>query len=273
MKNDLEIFLNSVMTTNRQLEDYVDWDKVKNNIENIEIDLATLDYLVKPKDEKELDQKIETLFLKHGEKAFKCLEILIAKRQDKKVNRFFYNLKENEINEYCFDTSQDVKDFIKKTKLINLFENVTNLKDYVFGVEVGMDTNARKSRGGKFNEQAIRTILGRNGYEFSEQKQLGKYMTEPISISKVDTKKIDFIFNKDEQQIFIETSFYNSGGSKISETLKSYADLNKNFDDDDNKLIWVVDGAGIKTIKKQLNEKWDDLTIMSIKQFEEFLSN
>lgn len=270
MKTKLDEFLESVMVTNRQLEDYVDWDKIKKNIENIEIDLSTLDYLVKPKNQEELNQKIETLFSRNGEGPFQCLEILIAKRSDKN-KRFFYNLKENTTQEYSFETPEEVIEFVKKTNLINLFENITNLKDYVFGVEVGMDTNARKNKSGKFNEMVIRTILERNHYEFNEQKQLGDYIPKPILISKVDTKKIDFIFKKNNQKFFIETTFYNVGGSKISETLKSYANLNRNFINTNNRLIWVVDGAGIKTIKKQLNEKWDHLTIMSIKQFEKFL--
>ena len=268
MSEKMELFLESILPTNRSLEDYVDWPKIQKNIENIEIDLNTLDYLVKPKNETELYKRVETLFNRHGKEIFNSFEILIAKRNDKNVGRYFYDPNKNISKEYKIDTIKDINEFIHNTQLINLFQNVTNLKDYVFGVEVGLDTNARKSRTGKFNENVLRMMLLKANVKFYEQKKLNDYIS-PINI----TKKIDFIIEKNNKRYFIETSFYNAQGSKINETLKSYVDLNTNFDNKDNIFIWVVDGRGITTIKKQLEEKWDQLTIMSIKQFNNFINN
>jgi len=39
-------------------------------------------------------------------------------------------------------------DFCIKTGIMNLFQEVKDIHDYLLGVEVGMDTNARKNRSG-----------------------------------------------------------------------------------------------------------------------------
>ena len=62
-------------------------------------------------------------------------------------------------------------------------KEITNLVDYVFGIEVGLDVNARKNRGGKQMEKAVAQIFEDNKIiyteqvkhtNFSELKSLGK---------------------------------------------------------------------------------------------------
>ncbi len=55
-------------------------------------------------------------------------------------------------------------DFCIKTGIMNLFQEVKDIHDYLLGVEVGMDTNARKNRSGdifeKMCQQKIEKLIG-----------------------------------------------------------------------------------------------------------------
>lgn len=52
--------------------------------------------------------------------------------------------------ETYFESPEKIYEFCKETGLDKIFMDakIKNLHDYVFGVEVGLDTNARKNRGG-----------------------------------------------------------------------------------------------------------------------------
>ena len=126
-----------------------------------------------------MKSRIKTIFDQEKNDIFDSLEILIAKRDDDKE---YIDELTQEIKEYSFDTINKVFDFIKGTNLINLFQNVNNLLDYVFGIEVGMDTNARKNRGGKIMELTIENLLKDNGIKYETQKHLKNI--EGLSISE-----------------------------------------------------------------------------------------
>ena len=82
-------------------------------------------------------------------------------------------------------------------------KNITNLVDYVFGVEVGLDTNARKNRGGenmakavalKFKSANVPFRSEVNSTEFREIKSLGQ-----------DLKRFDFVIQTKKKTYLIET--------------------------------------------------------------------
>ena len=76
------------------------------------------------------------------------LNLLIAVRESgKKVVSSSGNLLE--LKSY-FDEPEKIYSFLLETGLDEVFKNrkIKNLCDYVFGVEVGLDTNARKNRSG-----------------------------------------------------------------------------------------------------------------------------
>jgi type II restriction enzyme len=57
---------------------------------------------------------------------------------------------------------------LEETGLYEIFKNkdITNLVDYVFGVEVGLDTNARKNRGGDNMSKAVSRIFNIAGISY-----------------------------------------------------------------------------------------------------------
>jgi len=101
--------------------------------------------------------------------------------------------------------------------------------DYLLGVEVGLDTNARKNRSGLFLEKMVTEILSELSARNSdliivEQKTFG-YVEENYHVKIPPTlrnRKFDYtVINKDKS-INIEVNFYSGTGSKPSEIISSY---------------------------------------------------
>ena len=61
---------------------------------------------------------------------------------------------------------------MKKTGLFNLLQNhlVNNLYDYVLGVECGLNSNARKNRGGHLMEDAVEKFIQKAGFKKGYRK-------------------------------------------------------------------------------------------------------
>ncbi len=265
-------YYSTLKTTNKSLESYVDWVKIENNINEHKLNLLQLNYFTRSRTLGDIKSKIKTIFQQEKNDIFNSLEILIAKRDgDKKHDRKYMDELTKEIKEYSFDSEKSVYEFMKGTNLINLFQNVSNLSDYVFGVEVGMDTNARKNRGGKIMEHTIEKILKENNIEHETQKDLKKI--SELSVGEKKIKRVDFYFTLNKKEYFVESTFYNSQGSKISETMNSFSDFTSKIKNTKFNLIWVSDGPGMKSIKNLVKEQWNNVNLMNISQFEEFIKN
>lgn len=91
---------------------------------------------------------INRLF-KENEKCFDVLNLLIAVR-DKNIDIVDNKGILTKLNTY-FTDPEKIYEFFCETGLSEIFTSgkIKNLHDYVFGIEVGLDTNARKNRGGK----------------------------------------------------------------------------------------------------------------------------
>ncbi len=267
MEEQVDKYLNSLTSTNRTLRSYVDWEAVINNSEIHKINLRQLNIFTKARNNEDLMQYITQIFNIKRENAFESLEILIAKREG---NNEYLDDESWKIKTYNLKNIDGVYYFMLETKLLNLFKSVTSLVDYVFGAEVGLNSNARKNKSGNQMEQWVESILIKSNINFSKQATLDKINGFYTSNKKI--KRVDFVFERDEITYLIESSFYNGKGSKISETCNSYADFTSKLDKTKFKLIWVADGNGMKTIRKLLIEQWNNIEVMNIKQFEDWLN-
>ena len=92
----------------------------------------------------------------------KALPILIAVR-DSRLEIYDKISKESELYDFSAqeDDANKYFNFLDKTGLVNLFkkDGVKNLVDYVTGVEVGLDSNGRKNRGGTLMEEIVELFL------------------------------------------------------------------------------------------------------------------
>ena len=250
---------------------YTDFKKVYGNVEDVLISLNILNSLIGTCDK--FDDKFLNIIHRYPE-TLKAIPILIAFRtKDGKVP-----VADNRGDIVSFDfESPSMKDddyllFVDKTGLKDMIANarVTNLVDYVTGVEVGLDSNARKNRTGSIMEGIVLEYLQR---ESSDPKEImvqankkdiiskwGYTELENINISekkKEANKRFDFAINVDGIVFLIETNFYGSGGSKLNETSRSYEKL---ADDINNlkhyRFIWVTDGIGWKSARRNLEESY-----------------
>ena len=135
---------------------YVDFEKVYGNIDTIKVELHILNSLVG-------SRNVEDDFAKLVEQypqVLKCIPILLAVRSQE-----IYAVDGD--GEFLFNFSnpnygiEEYKMFMRKTGLFKLISEriINNLVDYVTGVEVGLDSNGRKNRGGHLMEDLVESYL------------------------------------------------------------------------------------------------------------------
>lgn len=253
MKNNINNFLKTLEKTNIELNDLIDIDKIIEIIDEMQIKLNTLNYIISS-NQMELNRKIEKLFASQPE-VFSILPYLVAISKDKiKKNDFVFKLN-NEIyklNEFL-NSSKSIITFLELTGLNKLIleGKIKNFVDFLTGIEVGLDTNARKNRIGTKNEKEIDQIITKafSKYQYiTIDRQL--ILEEFKNTNLLKNKKIDFIITNqlNNKKVIIETSYYNSSGSKIIETAKSFENLNKIIKDIENYyFLWIADGGGINS--------------------------
>lgn len=159
--------------------------------------------------------------------------------------------------------------FIEKSGLINLFHDkkIKNFVDYVFGVEVGLDSNGRKNRGGTLMEELVEVFLKQsleknNDLECIPQATPSRIQQQWNYDVKFDisARSFDFaVFNKKTRKLFlIETNFYNGGGSKLKSVCGEFKSLFNELQTQNIELIWITDGKGWLTAKRPLEETFNN---------------
>ena len=264
---DFETWLKTMTDNISTWEYYTDFNKVYKNIETIKVELNILNSLVGSKNIKE---EFATLYKKYPE-ILKVIPILLAKRESEiKIKDFDkdYDFRFDRPN-YSID---DYALFMEKTGLFDLISNhvINNLVDYVMGIEVGMDTNARKNRTGDSMENIVESYLINYGFIKNKTYFKEMYKTEVekkfgVDLSSISNKgktekRFDFVFVKNGRVYGIECNFYSGGGSKLNETARSYKNLAIESNDIGNfTFVWFTDGTGWNSAKHNLEETFDSL--------------
>ncbi len=249
---------------------YVDFEKIYKNVDKVKVELNILNSLIGSKN---IEEEFQNILIKYPE-TLECIPLLLAVRS----REIFVK---DEINEYLFKFDKmvySIKDYIKfmrESGLFDLLQNhiINNLYDYVLGIEVGLDSNGRKNRGGHLMENLVESYIIKAGYEkdvnyFKEmylkdiEKKWNLDLSE-MSGHNTSTKRFDFVIKTDKQVYVIETNFYSSGGSKLNETARSYKMLAQESKKVDGvTFIWFTDGTGWISARKNLEETFNELETM-----------
>ena len=249
---------------------YVDFEKIYKNVDKVKVELNILNSLIGSKN---IEEEFQNILIKYPE-ILECIPLLLAVRS----REIFVK---DEINEYLFKFDKmvySIKDYIKfmrESGLFDLLQNhiINNLYDYVLGIEVGLDSNGRKNRGGHLMENLVESYIIKAGYEkdvnyFKEmylkdiEKKWNLDLSE-MSGHNTSTKRFDFVIKTDKQVYVIETNFYSSGGSKLNETARSYKMLAQESKKVDGvTFIWFTDGTGWISARKNLEETFNELETM-----------
>ena len=258
MSEQFKIFLSQLSETNATLDYFTDFKKIKGNVNKIAIKLNQLNYLIGKAD---INAAVNELY-EENPKAFEVLDILIAIRKNKKAKTF--NNKGEILMLDCYFTSpENICEYIEETGLGEIFRNkdVKNLVDYVFGIEVGLDTNARKNRGGENMSKAV-SIFFNKAKVFYKIEVSNTAFPEILSLG-ADVKRFDFVIKTNKKTYLIETNYYNSGGSKLNETARSYSDVAPKINQYKNyEFVWITDGQGWLSAKNKLEEAYNTIPSM-----------
>jgi type II restriction enzyme len=276
MKKDFEIFLKTLQSSIITWDYFCDFEKAHKNTFEVRVQLNILNSLL---GEKNLKDKFFKIIEKYPDTR-KALLILIATRINKIKDLPIVNpknlLKENK--KHLFDKKEELTseiknelwDFIDSTGLKNVFEDkkVTNLEDYVFGVEVGLDSNARKNRTGKIMENTVEIFISnfcdKNKLEYIPQATKSKILSifgidikmQAAVKNKNGERKFDFaIFERNKNKLtLVEVNYYSSTGSKPSSIAREYIDLSNILKTEGIRFIWVTDGYGWIKMKNPLEK-------------------
>ena len=267
MKEQFKTFLSQLSKTNATLDYFVDFEKVKGNVRKIALKLNQLNYLI-GKDN--LEEAINDLY-DENPKVFEVLDILIAVRN--KNAKTFDNTGKITLLASYFTSAKGVLEYICETGLAGVFKNkeISNLVDYVFGIEVGLDTNARKNRGGDNMSKAVSLLFDRE--EIYYKKEVNSTLFLDIESLGVDVKRFDFVIKTKKKTYLIETNFYNTGGSKLNEVARAYSEVAPKINQYENyEFVWITDGQGWLSAKNKLEEAYNTIpSVYNLTTLSEFV--
>lgn len=269
MRN-FETFISQLKETNQTLDFFCDFSKITQNVDNIRLSLCMLNSLIGTND---MRKAVETIW-NRDRTAFNVMDILIAVRSEgkKKVLDRFGNCI---VLDSFFETVDGVMDYLYSTGLADLFQSkrINNLVDYVFGIETGLDSNARKNRSGHIMERIVARIF--DNEEISYRKEICS--SEWNEITKVlgdDKKRFDFVIQTSATIYLIEVNFYSAGGSKLNEVARSYSDIAPKINSVPGfEFVWITDGTGWKRAKNKLQEAYTIIPkIYNLTDIEDFIN-
>lgn len=273
-KRDFKEWLSTFRPSINSYGYYTSFPKVYENVERLKIEINILSSLVGSKN---IEADFDTIIAKYPE-CIKAIPILLAVRENE-----IYCQDENGAVNYKFNVfTQSLKQykyFMQQTGLFDMLSNhiISNLYDYVTGVEVGLGSNGRKNRGGHQMEDLVESYLKKARVEYYKEMYLNDIEQKwnidlsAISAEGTSTKRWDFVVKASSTIYVIETNFYTSGGSKLNETARSYKMIAEEAAQIPNfKFVWITDGGGWKSAKRNLEETFNVLeTMYNITDMEE----
>ena len=266
---DFELFMSQLQETNQTLDFFCDFDKISQNVEDIKLSLCMLNSLIGSTD---MRKSVEVIW-NRDRTAFDVMDILIAVRSEGK-KKVLDNLGNCVVLDSLFKSVDGVMEFLDTTGLTEIFQSkkINDLVDYVFGIETGLDTNARKNRSGHVMEGMVARIFDKNEVEYRQEV----YSSEWPSITDVlgdDEKRFDFVVESSTKTYLIEVNFYSSGGSKLNEVARSYSDIAPKINSVPGfEFVWITDGIGWKSAKNKLQEAYNIIpSIYNLTNITDFL--
>jgi len=261
-KNLVSTFKNSIKTWDY----FVNWKKVFLNSSELEITLNKLNYLL---GKQNLKEEFIKLYSSNPD-IVKALPVLLAIREKnieffdpETKNSIFFNFNKKEDK-----NADEYFEFIEKTGLIKLFkeDGIKNLVDYVIGVEVGLDSNGRKNRGGTLMEDVVEAYVLKfckeKSFEYLVQAN-AKRIKDKWGFSVVvdkSSRNFDFaVYNpKNKKLKLLEVNFYNGGGSKLKAVCGEFKGLYNELKIQNIDFIWITDGLGWNTTLRPLEETYNN---------------
>lgn len=264
MQKDFNNLITTFKSSIKTWDYFVNWKKVFANASNLEITLNKLNYLL---GKENLKDEFNKLYSSNPD-IIRALPVLLAVRENK-LEVFDKVIKNSEFFDFSGTEKNPEKyyEFLEKSGLARLFQKdgVKNLVDYVMGVEVGLDSNGRKNRGGSLMEEIVESFISelcnKNGFEYLSQARATVIKSKWGVDVKVDKSERSFdfaVFNPKNKKVkLFEVNFYNGGGSKLKAVCGEFRSLHTELKEQNIDFIWITDGLGWFTTKRPLEETYN----------------
>ncbi len=278
-----QYLLKTLKPSNMLWSYFVNWDKVLSNTKKIEVSLNLLNYLI-GKDN--FDDEFRALMYEYPILIQTLPHLVVRDGEERKQFKILVDYKNKRLKYENYDfskshpTEEDIEKylhFVTKTGFRELVttQRITNLVDYVIGVEAGLDSNGRKNRGGHAMEGIVEVFIQdlceKMGYRYLKEANAKKIKQElgyDVPVDKA-SRRYDYVVDTGQRVILIETNFYGGRGSKLKSTAGEYKDL---FDVLGNgyQFIWITDGMGWKGTSRPLREAFDHIDyVVNLKMLED----
>ena len=269
-EEQFKTFMSQLIETNAPLGFFSDFEKIAANVDAISIKLNQLNYLIGKEDM----EKAVHLLWNGNSKVFSVLDVLIAVRTSDKKKAIARNGQIQLIEDF-FKTPEGVIEYLEDTGLKQVLQDkqVTNLVDYVFGVETGLDTNARKNRSGNIMGNKVASIFQEKGIKFRREVYSTEF--EEMKCLGEDRKRFDFVIEAQTKTYLIEVNFYSGGGSKLNEVARAYSELAPKINQFDNyEFVWITDGVGWNSARSKLEEAFYAIpSVYNLTTINDFISS
>lgn len=283
-----DYFMKTLKETIKGWDFFVGWDKVRTRVSDVHVSLHILNSLI---GKENIREEFKKLIYKYPE-IVSIIPLLLAIRESNiKVldsnSKSIFNFRE-----FCFNinvaepfSSEQVEhfaDFAEKTQILDLFSKnrITNIVDYVTGVEVGLDSNARKNRTGVAMEKILGIIISdicsKKGYRYISQatpKKIRSELNFEVFVDKSE-RSFDFAIDAHDKLYLIETNYYASNGLKLKAVAGEFSSMFEYIKKvtPQHGFIWVTDGAGWEPNKRPLKEAFDRIDyIMNLEMIDKGL--
>ena len=277
LKNNDEVFAYLIDTLIESIytwDYFTQFDKCMSNAEVFKKELNLLNTLL-GLDEDKIEDKLISI-INENPIVKKALLLLVALRPVKLKETAIINDFETLTSSNKFElftkkgtlSREDEKDilyFFKETGLQKFFMNkeVSSLLDYCKGVEVGLDTNARKNRSGQIMESIcerfVEEFCEKNNFKYIAQatsKRIQEEFNIELKMDKIE-RRIDYAIKTNNNLYLIEVNYYSGGGSKLKATAGEYKELSDFIKAQGYEFIWITDGKGWNTANAPLKETFE----------------
>lgn len=258
-----EYFLSTLATTNRDYGYYTDFSKPLSVTEAYAPQLGLLDTILRAEPGK-MGERLRWV-LKAYPETMLVIPYLVAVHEPVMQVLETDGSKVTE-RTITFTAESDVEDVVRlceKTGLLDFLESarVRSMFDYLCGVEVGMDTHARKNRSGTSMEAMVHELATDMAHENGWMEPIPQATAARVEclfgvrVPELSSRRrYDEVLRAgDTEVVVIETNFYGGGGSKLKTVVSEFTDLCRRVDTGAHlNFVWLTDGPGWRSAQVPL---------------------
>lgn len=261
----VDFFLKTQSPLYHQADYWTNFKKVNAEIENIGPDLYTLDWLIGRSED-----EVKYFFVERPHLLKLMIHLLGIRSQSHLMHNVltvqtltglysldFANIDVQKIDNYM--------KFMRDSGLLSMLQEGginKSIRDYVTGVEVGMDSNGRKNRSGKEGEEFLRDRLvdlaKKKGWEYHGQSTSKNIETwYGIKLDNVfHNRQFDAsMYNPEKMKLYLfEVNKFDGKGSKSKASGTEFQQLMERFNRTSHEFIYVTNGNGWERDKSHLLE-------------------